>query len=68
MNYYLAYGIGDFAPPWNPGTNVAIGPADIDALISYLRMRQDLPDVKTDGRIRRVVSGSGYVGNTAVQG
>lgn len=53
MNYYLAYGVGDYAPAWTPGTNVTIGPADIDALIAYLQSLPDPLDVTPDGRIRR---------------
>lgn len=37
MNYYMAYGVGEFTPGWDWGVNVTIGPADIDALVSYLR-------------------------------
>jgi len=54
MNYYLAYGVGDYAPAWTPGTNVTIGPADIDALIAYLQSLPDPLNVRPDGRIRRI--------------
>ncbi|QXO95749.1 bifunctional metallophosphatase/5'-nucleotidase [Methanospirillum purgamenti] len=37
MNYYMAYGMGEFTPGWDSGVNVTIGPADIDALESYFR-------------------------------
>lgn len=37
MNYYMAYGMGEYAPAWSPGTNVTVGPADIDALVEYIR-------------------------------
>jgi len=39
MNYYMAYGMGDYAPVWSQGTTVTIGPADIDALAAYIRSR-----------------------------
>ena len=39
MDYYMAYGMGDFAPAWDWGDVVTVGPADIDALISYIRSR-----------------------------
>ncbi|MBN2734076.1 MAG: 5'-nucleotidase C-terminal domain-containing protein [Methanomicrobiaceae archaeon] len=43
MNYYMAYanamGGGVFAPPWDWGVTVNVGPADIDALASYLKIR-----------------------------
>ena len=41
MNYYMAYGSamggGEFAPPWDWNITVNVGPADIDALIDYMR-------------------------------
>ncbi|MDO9036133.1 MAG: bifunctional metallophosphatase/5'-nucleotidase [Methanoregula sp.] len=39
MNYYMAYGMGDYAPVWKSGMNVTIGPADINALVTYIRSR-----------------------------
>lgn len=40
MNYYLAYGRGDYSPGWDRSVNVTIGPADIDALISYMKTKK----------------------------
>lgn len=37
MNYYIAYGRGNFTPGWEPGVNVTIGPGDIKALIGYIK-------------------------------
>jgi 5'-nucleotidase len=41
MNYYLAYGRGDYAPAWDWGEVVVIGPADVDALAGYIRSRPE---------------------------
>ena len=56
MNYYMAYGGamggGEFAPPWDWGITVNVGPADIDALIEYIRGLPRPLDATTGGRVR----------------
>lgn len=42
MNYYIAYGRGNYTPGWEPGVNVTVGPEEIDALIGYIQDPQDL--------------------------
>lgn len=51
MNYYMAYGMGEFTPGWDYGVNVTIGPADIDALKSYLRKLPVPVNLTLDGRV-----------------
>ena len=54
MNYYMAYGMGGvYSPSWDWGVNVSTGPADIDALISYIRAMPAPLDIQPDGRVRR---------------
>ncbi|MDD5186829.1 MAG: bifunctional metallophosphatase/5'-nucleotidase [Methanoregula sp.] len=52
MNYYMAYGMGDYAPAWDWNVTVTIGPSDIDALIAYIRSLPAPLDVTTEGRVR----------------
>jgi hypothetical protein len=37
MKLLHAYGMGEFTTGWDWGVKVTIGPADIDALVSYIR-------------------------------
>ncbi len=56
MNYYMAYGMGEFTPGWDWGVKVTIGPADIDALVSYIRKLPVPVNLTLDGRVVRVDS------------
>lgn len=57
MNYYMAYGGhgggGNYSPAWDWDVTVTIGPADIDALIAYIRSLPAPLEVAADGRIVR---------------
>lgn len=53
MNYYMAYGMGEFTPGWDCGVKVTIGPADIDALESYIRKLSVPVNLTGDGRVNR---------------
>lgn len=53
MNYYMAYGMGEFTPGWDWGVKVTIGPADIDALEFYIRKLSVPVNLTGDGRVIR---------------